>query len=99
GSAILKRETPQPCHLKPPRNIRLTCNPPGAIRNSLEKYPSLATLLGLSSPASISEGRGALYKTWGVSAAAFEANRLLSAGGYIMSLECQLYIAFCQPVD
>ena len=50
----------QQCRLKPPRKICLTRNPPGAIRNSLEKYPSLATLLGLSSPVSISEGRGAL---------------------------------------
>ena len=60
GSAILKRETPQPCHLKPPRKICLAHNPPGAIRNSLEKYPSLATLLGLPSSAPISEGRGTL---------------------------------------
>ena len=50
----------QQCHLKPPRKICLAHNPPGAIRNSLEKYPSLATLLGLSSAAPISEGRGAL---------------------------------------
>ncbi|MCL2178062.1 MAG: hypothetical protein FWC18_07540 [Cystobacterineae bacterium] len=96
---MLKQETLQPCRLKPPRKICLTCNPPEAIRNSLEKYPSLATLLELSSPVSISEGRGALCKIWGMSAATFEANRLLSAGGYIMSLECQLYIALCQPAD
>ena len=89
----------QQCRLKPPRKICLTHNPPGAIRNSLEKYPSLATLLELSSSAPISEGRGTLCKIWNVSAAVFEANRLLSAGGYIMSLGCQLYIAFCQPVD
>jgi|GEM_PF-1161046 len=34
---------------------------------------SLATLLGLSSPVSISEGRGTLCKTWNVSAVPFEA--------------------------
>ena len=85
----------QQCRLKPPRKICLACNPPGAIRNSLEKHPSLATLLELSSPASISEGRGTLCETWGVSAAVFVANRLLSAGGYIMLLDCQLCIAFC----
>jgi len=39
-----------------------------ATRNSLEKHPSLATLLGLPSPVSISEGRGTLCETWGVSA-------------------------------
>jgi hypothetical protein len=39
----------QQCRLKPPRKTRLTCNPPGAIRNSPEKHPSLATLLGLPS--------------------------------------------------
>jgi len=99
GSSVLKREAHQPCRLKPPRKICLTCNPPRAIRNSLEKHPSLATLLGLSSSAPISEGRGALYKTWSVSAATFEANRLLSAGGYIMPLKCQLCLAFCQPVN
>ena len=49
GGSVLKRETPQPCRLKPPRKICLTRNPPEAIRNSLEKHPSLATLLGLSS--------------------------------------------------
>jgi len=59
----------QQCRLKPPRNIRLTCNPPGAIRNSLEKHPSLATLLGLSSAAPISEGRGTLCKMESVSTA------------------------------
>jgi len=89
----------QQCRLKPPRKIRLTHNPPGAIRNSLEKHPSLATLLGLSSSAPISEGRGTLCKIWGMSAAVFEANRLLSAGGYIMPLKCQLCLAFCQLVD
>ncbi|MCL2314412.1 MAG: hypothetical protein FWC28_04060 [Proteobacteria bacterium] len=31
-----------------------------ATRNSLEKYPSLATLLGLPSSTPISEGRGTL---------------------------------------
>jgi len=50
----------QQCRLRPPRKICLAHNPPRAIRNSLEKYPSLATLLGLSSSAPISEGRGAL---------------------------------------
>jgi len=99
GDSVLKRETLQPCHLKPPRQPRLTRNPPEAIRNSLEKYPSLATLLGLPSSAPISEGRGALCKTWGVSAAVFVANRLLSAGGSIMPLKCQLCLAFCQLVD
>jgi len=89
----------QQCRLKPPRKARLTHNPPGATRNSLEKHPSLATLLGLSSSAPISEGRGAACKTWGVSAAVFEANRLLSASGYIMLLECLVCVAFCQPVD
>ncbi|MCL2314197.1 MAG: hypothetical protein FWC28_02955, partial [Proteobacteria bacterium] len=66
--------------------------------NSLEKYPSLATLLGLPSSAPISEGRGTLCKTWRVSAAVFEANRLLSAGGYIMLLECLVCLALCQLV-
>jgi len=60
---------------------------------------SLATLLELSSSAPISEGRGTLCKIWGVPAAVFEANRLLSAGGYIMPLKCQLCIAFCQLVN
>ena len=36
-------------------------------------FASLATLLGLSSPASISEGRGTLCKTRSVSAVPFEA--------------------------
>ena len=94
-----KLGTCQQCRLKPPRKICLARNPLGAIRNSLEKYPSLATLLGLSSAAPTSEGRGATCKIWRVSAAAFVANRLLSAGGYIRPLECQLYIAFCQPVN
>jgi len=67
----------QHCRLKPPRKICLTRNPLGAIRNSLEKHPSLATLLGLSSSAPISEGRGTLCETWGVSAVLFVANRLL----------------------
>ena len=98
GGAALKLVAHQPCHLKPPRKICLTHNPLGAIRNSLEKHPSLATLLGLSSPVSISEGRGTLCETWDVSAAAFVANRLLSAGGYIMLLKCQLCLAFCQLV-
>jgi len=44
-----KLGTCQQCRLKPPRKTRLTHNPPEAIRNSLEKHPSLATLLGLSS--------------------------------------------------
>jgi hypothetical protein len=99
GSSVLKLVALQPCRLRPPRKICLTHNPPGAIRNSLEKYPSLATLLGLSSLVSISEGRGALCETWGVSAAVFVANRLLSAGGYIILLKCQLCLAFCQLVD
>jgi len=30
GSSVLKREALQPCHLKPPQNIRLTRNPLGA---------------------------------------------------------------------
>ena len=30
GGSVLEQETPQPCRLKPPRNIRLTCNPLGA---------------------------------------------------------------------
>jgi len=50
----------QQCRLRPPRKICLAHNPPRAIRNSLEKYPSLATLLGLPSSAPISEGRGTL---------------------------------------
>ena len=36
-------------------------------------FASLATLLELPSSAPISEGRGALCKTWGVSAVPFEA--------------------------
>ena len=52
----------QQCRLKPPRKICLTHNPPGAIRNSLETYASLATLLELSFSAPSSEGRGALDK-------------------------------------
>jgi len=36
-------------------------------------FASLATLLGLSSSAPISEGRGTLCKTWSVSAVPFEA--------------------------
>ena len=50
----------QQCRLWPPRKICLARNPPEAIRNSLEKHPSLATLLELSSLVSISEGRGTL---------------------------------------
>jgi len=63
----------QQCRLKPPRKICLTHNPPGAIRNGLEKHPSLAPLLGLSSSAPINEGHGTLCKTWSVSAVPFEA--------------------------
>ena len=86
----------QQCHLKPPRKICLTHNPPRAIRNSLEKYPSLATLLGLSSSAPISEGRGTLCKTWSVSAAAFVANLVSSTRGFQTPM-CQLCITLCQP--
>ena len=69
-----KLEACQQCRLKPPRKICLAHNPPRAIRNSLEKHPSLATLLGLSSAAPISEGRGALCKIWSVSAVPVVAN-------------------------
>ena len=82
GGSVLKREALQPCHLKPPRNIRLTCNPLGAIRNSLEEHPSLATLLGLSSPVSISEGRGATCKMWRVSALLSVFNLVSSTRGF-----------------
>jgi len=50
----------QQCRLRPSRKICLAHNPPEAIRNSLETYASLATLLGLFSSAPISEGRGTL---------------------------------------
>ena len=75
GNFLLAQKVPQ--KRLPPvalRGLRLTThNPHGAIRNSLEKHPSLATLLGLSSPAPISEGRGTLCKIWRVSAVSFEA--------------------------
>jgi len=54
------------------------CSPKKFLKNGSLRWPcgafaSLATLLELSSPVSISEGRGALCKTWGVSAMPFEA--------------------------
>jgi len=82
GGSVLKQETPQPCHLWPPRKICLTRNPLGATRNSLEKHPSLATLLGLSSSAPISEGRGTLCETWGVSALLSAFNLVSSTRGF-----------------
>ena len=66
-----------------------------ASKNTLHSQPSW----GFPHLFSSSEGRGALCKTRSVSAAAFEANRLLSAGGSIMPLKCQLCLAFCQPAD
>jgi len=88
----------QQCRLKPPRKICLAHNPPGAIRNSLEKYPSLATLLGLSSFAPISEGRGTLCKTWGVSAVLSAFNLVSSTRGFQTPM-CQLYITSCQSTS
>jgi len=55
----------QQCRLKPPRKIRLAHNPPGAIRNSLEKYPSLATLLGLSSFVFLQRGSRGVVRNLG----------------------------------
>ena len=54
------------------------CSPKKFLKNGSLRWPcgalaSLATLLGLSSSAPISEGRGTLCKTWGVSAMPFEA--------------------------
>jgi len=95
GGAVLKQETPQPCHLWPPRKICLTRNPSGAIRNSLEKHPSLATLLELSSLVSISEGRGALCKIWSVSALLSAFNLVSSTRGFQTPM-CQLCLTSCQ---
>ena len=54
------------------------CSPKKFLKNGSLRWPcgalaSLATLLELSSSAPISEGRGALCKTWSVSAMPFEA--------------------------
>ena len=90
-----KCEGCQQCRLKPTRKICLARNPPGATRNSLEKHPSLATLLGLSSSTPISEGRGATCKIWGVSAVLSAFNLVSSTRGFQTPI-CQLYITSCQ---
>jgi|GEM_PF-1920894 len=59
---------------------------------------SLATLLELSSPVSISEGRGTLCKTWSASALLSAFNLVSSTRGF-QTPECQLHITSCQPTS
>ena len=56
GSAILKRETPQPCHLKPPRNIRLACNPLGAFLSCAHQRGSRGAVQNMERVSSASCG-------------------------------------------